>query len=223
MMNELWRLRSGLLRLNDHQLRTGEIISDRRFFLFVLTAGERLWTEEGSDILRPAIELAWKQAEHMVPGEEVAQQREDLQKIIDEAFATANRHLARLANVLALLFTEPDHAAKTMVFPHPYYDTRDKQPVRLLSQTELNACCRLMREIFGNPFRPIVIDPSWLTFDVRMIAAGAYEDRAFNRLPILADALQDAGCENEDILSHLRGDGPHVRGCWVLDLILGKS
>ena len=81
----------------------------------------------------------------------------------------------------------------------------------------------LLREVFGNPFHPITFDPAWRTFDVTMIAAGAYEDRAFDRLPILADALQDPGCENADILSHLRGGGPHVRGCWALDLILGKS
>jgi hypothetical protein len=49
------------------------------------------------------------------------------------------------------------------------------------------------------------------------------EERAFERLPILADALQDAGCENADILDHCRGPGPHARGCWVVDLILDKS
>ncbi|WP_020470575.1 hypothetical protein [Zavarzinella formosa] len=81
----------------------------------------------------------------------------------------------------------------------------------------------LLRCMFGNIFRLTIINSAWLTFDVQMIAAGAYEDRAFNRLPILADALQDAGCDNENILSHLRGDSPHVRGCWALDLILGKS
>ncbi len=81
----------------------------------------------------------------------------------------------------------------------------------------------LLRDVFENPYRPGWIDPAWLTFDVVMIARGAYEDWAFDRLPILADALQDAGCEDEDILTHLRGAGPHVRGCWALDLILGKS
>lgn len=52
---------------------------------------------------------------------------------------------------------------------------------------------------------------------------GIHDDRAFDRLPILADAFQDAGCENDDILAHCRGEGPHVRGCWVVDLVLGKS
>jgi hypothetical protein len=81
----------------------------------------------------------------------------------------------------------------------------------------------LLREIFGNPFRPVTLDPSWLTSTVVALAEGIYADRAFDRLPILVDALQDAGCDNADILAHGRMDGPHVRGCWVVDLLLGKS
>lgn len=81
----------------------------------------------------------------------------------------------------------------------------------------------LLRDIIGNPFRPVVADPSWLTSDVIALAQGIYEDRAFDRMPILADALQDAGCDNEDVLSHCRQPGEHVRGCWAVDLILGKS
>jgi hypothetical protein len=81
----------------------------------------------------------------------------------------------------------------------------------------------ILRDIFGNPFRPVAVDPAWLTSTVVALAEGIYAERAFDRLPILADALQDAGCENGDVLTHLRGDGPHVRGCWALDLVLGKS
>jgi hypothetical protein len=81
----------------------------------------------------------------------------------------------------------------------------------------------LLRDIIGNPYRPVPLNPSWLTTDVTALASGIYADRAFERLPILADALQDAGCDNPDILTHCRGAGPHVRGCWVVDLLLGKS
>ncbi len=81
----------------------------------------------------------------------------------------------------------------------------------------------LLREIFGNPFRPVVADPRWLTETAVGIARGIYDDRAFERLPILADALQDAGCENADLLTHGREPGTHVRGCWVVDSVLGKS
>ena len=83
--------------------------------------------------------------------------------------------------------------------------------------------CDLMCEIFGNPFRPVAFDPAWRTSTALAIAEGIYDDRAFDRLPILADALQDAGCENGDILNHLRSLGPHVKGCWALDLVLGKE
>jgi hypothetical protein len=79
----------------------------------------------------------------------------------------------------------------------------------------------LVREVFGNPFRPIAFHPSWLTPTAVGIARGVYDDRAFDRLPILADALQDAGCEDEQVLAHCRGGGPHVRGCWVVDGVLG--
>lgn len=82
----------------------------------------------------------------------------------------------------------------------------------------------LVREIFGNPFRPVTLNPLWLTFDVQALAQGIYEERAFDRMPILADALQDAGCDNPDVLNHCRdANQVHVRGCWVLDLLLGKA
>ena len=80
----------------------------------------------------------------------------------------------------------------------------------------------ILRDIFGNPFRPVTFDPRWRTSDVVGVARGIYEDKAFERMPILADALMDAGCEDEQIIGHCRGDGPHVRGCWVVDLVLGK-
>ena len=81
----------------------------------------------------------------------------------------------------------------------------------------------IFREVFGNPFRPVTTDPSWLTETVVSLATGIYAERAFDRMPILADALEEAGCDHTDILTHCRGDGPHVRGCWVVDLLLGKE
>jgi hypothetical protein len=82
----------------------------------------------------------------------------------------------------------------------------------------------LVHEIFGNPFRPVVLDPLWLTFDVQALARGIYDEKAFDRMPILTDALQDAGCTNEDVLNHCRdASAGHVRGCWVIDLLLGKG
>jgi hypothetical protein len=84
----------------------------------------------------------------------------------------------------------------------------------------------LLVDIFGNPFRSSALDGSWLRWNdatVARIARGVYEERAFDRLPILADALLDAGCDDEELIQHCRGEGPHVRGCWAVDLMLGKQ
>jgi hypothetical protein len=84
----------------------------------------------------------------------------------------------------------------------------------------------LAHDIFGNPFRPAVIDPACLTWDfktVPKIAQAIYDDRAFDRLRILADALEEADCTDADILDHCRQPGEHVRGCWVVDLLLDKE
>jgi len=82
----------------------------------------------------------------------------------------------------------------------------------------------LFRCIFGNPFRPAVsIDPEWLTSTVAALAQGIYADNAFDRLPFLADALQDAGCDHSDILNHCREPNTHGRGCWVVGALLGKG
>jgi hypothetical protein len=90
------------------------------------------------------------------------------------------------------------------------------------SQLACNVC-QLLHDIFGNPFRPVAFDPAWRTDTAVALARQMYESRDFGAMPILADALQDAGCDSADVLDHCRGLGPHVRGCWVVDLVLGKS
>jgi hypothetical protein len=81
--------------------------------------------------------------------------------------------------------------------------------------------CRLLRDVFGNPFRPAVVEPGWLTGIVVGLARGILAERAFDRLPILADALEEAGCSEPEVLAHCRDDAPHVPGCWVIDTLLG--
>ncbi len=81
-----------------------------------------------------------------------------------------------------------------------------------------------VRDIFGNPFREIAFSQDWRSTDAVAIARTMYDSRDFGAMPILADALQDAGCDNEDILTHCRDTTrTHVRGCWVVDLVLGKE
>jgi hypothetical protein len=80
--------------------------------------------------------------------------------------------------------------------------------------------------LFANPFRPVAFDPAWLAWNDRTVSRLAqqiYARRAFGRLPVLADALEDAGCADRGLLDHLRGPGPHARGCWALDLLLARE
>lgn len=86
--------------------------------------------------------------------------------------------------------------------------------------------CYYLRDIFGNPFRTLAIDLLSLKWNDRIVpklAQAIYDEYVFDRLPILADALEEAGCTDADILNHCRQPGEHVRGCWVVDLLLGKS
>jgi len=94
---------------------------------------------------------------------------------------------------------------------------------RATIEHESRVQAELVRDVVGNPFRQVIFDPAWRTDTVVTLARQMYESRDFFPMPILADALQDAGCENEDVLTHCRARGPHVRGCWVVDGILGKS
>jgi hypothetical protein len=81
----------------------------------------------------------------------------------------------------------------------------------------------LFLEIFGNPFRPVSFPPEWRTSTALALSRQMYESRDFGPMPILADALQDAGCDNANVLCHCRETGPHVRGCWVVDWVLNKE
>jgi hypothetical protein len=83
--------------------------------------------------------------------------------------------------------------------------------------------CDLLRDVFGNPFRKTRFEKGWRTDTAVSLAKQMYDSREFSAMPILGDALQDAGCDNDDILNHCRDTNAiHVRGCWVVDLVLGK-
>jgi hypothetical protein len=84
----------------------------------------------------------------------------------------------------------------------------------------------LLRDLLGNPFRQAPADPAWLAWregTIACLAQAIYDSQTCARLPVLADALEEAGCTDVDVLGHCRVPGPHARGCWVVDLLLGKS
>jgi hypothetical protein len=97
--------------------------------------------------------------------------------------------------------------------------------IRRQAQQEMELLIRrLINEVHGNPFRPAAFSPQWRTSTAVALAEQMYESRDFGAMPILADALQDAGCNCDDILAHCRDTSlTHIRGCWVVDLVLGKG
>lgn len=100
---------------------------------------------------------------------------------------------------------------------------RQEQEYDRVLALEKRAQCDLLRDLFGNPFRHVSIDPRWLAPQAVSLAQHIYDARAFEQLSLLADALQGAGCDDADILNHCRQPGEHVRGCWVVDWLLGKN
>ena len=94
---------------------------------------------------------------------------------------------------------------------------------RLAGSAERAYQIALVHDIFGNPYHPETLDPSWRTQDVAALARDIYREEAFAQMPTLADLLEDAGCDGAAILAHCRGPGPHARGCWVVELVVHKG
>jgi hypothetical protein len=103
----------------------------------------------------------------------------------------------------------------------------DREAVGLVGKRETKLAKKaqvgLVLDLFGNPFRPITLDPTWRTPAVVQLARSLYEERRFEDMPVLADALEEAGCQDAAVLGHCRSPGPHVRECWAVDLMLGRS
>lgn len=165
---------------------------------------------------RQAVEVAEKVADKQATEDE----RERIQAIAAEirglSGVAAKWTAAASARTGAIMTV--DAAGQTAACP----PGQEYEPAKW--EAEWQEQCALLRDIFGNPFsRPVALDSTCLTSTVVKIAQAIYDDRSFDDLPILADALEEAGCDNAEFLAHCRGSGPHVRGCWALDLVLRKE
>ncbi len=201
--------------------------------LFAVACCRRWLTEMHEAESRRAVEVAECYADGLAA-------RAELEAAYRAAQEAAVRHLAP-----CLAASDSDagplwyvwhlaHAAQLACAPSKMENAADEllkgvnslRDVKQVDQEKMAQCAHI-RDIFGNPFRPPPpVDSFWLSWNdgiVPKLAQAIYDDRAFDRLPILADALEEAGCTNADILNHCRQPGEHVRGCWVVDLILGKS
>ena len=204
--------------------------SDRKLRLFVCACCRRIWHKLTDKQGRRAVEVAERLADGQADPAEVAAARteiEELLRIKDQAY-TEEAQLSEAAFLYGYMDQWPCLLAESAVAKDV---TTERVNFAVDARNNLPADSRplveFLHDIFGLlPFRPVTIPPSsllWNDGTVVTLAQGIYEDRAFDRLPILADALEEAGCTNADILAHCREPGPHVRGCWVVDLLLGKE
>jgi hypothetical protein len=213
-------------------------VSERKMRLFACACCRQIWPYLTAPESRRAVELSEAYADGLIEDTEraaahqaatVVARRERASAPVAAEWASSQRiPQFRLGQATADSASGTAYHAAEAAYSGAYYaaGTADRAAFDAGTQTkelELAAQAHLLRDIFGNPYRPVVLDPPWHTSTVLALAEGIYSDRAFDRLPILADALQDAGCDHSDILDHCRGPGPHVRGCWVVDLILGKD
>jgi hypothetical protein len=163
----------------------------------------------------------------VIPAYDVVQEFADGRTTLDDA----PKHLLTLGSTNELAWPKrPFQWAAIFISRCPTSEDADEEDEGYPMATKIPP---IMRDVFGNPFRPVSLDPGWPQWNggtVTKIAQAIYDERQLpsghldtTRLAILADALEDAGCDQPDLLDHLRGPGPHVRGCWVVDLLLGKE
>jgi hypothetical protein len=225
-----------------------DVVSNRKMRLFAIACCRRIWDRITDPRCRAAVEFAERFVEVGVvrrrgrPAVEKAA-RQACREADDAGYRSRNQpdYAARLIDANAL------HAALATVEGSAWFAAhlasgfsanvagwewiRDNHTDPSVwnpsaKEAELRQLVPLLRDIFAIPFRALpAISPmvlAWKDGTVPKIAQIIYDECAFDRLPVLADALEEAGCSDQELLTHLRAPGPHVPGCWAIDLLLGK-
>jgi hypothetical protein len=231
----------------------GERASPRKRRLFACACVRRIWPLLGDDRLQKAVKVAERYADGKVSAKVLEKARRSTRRLrkqrekleLSEATWMARAARAAAQAVEAILpvdgpiliaprdIREPPDvvsttrtaraAARAAEAPFDDDSAAAIEPIRSL---EMLDAVDLVHEIFGNPFRPAVLDPQWLAWKkrkVRRMARVIYRKRCFRNLPVLAAALEKSGCRDEAILNHCLAPVEHVRGCWVIGLLLGKE
>jgi hypothetical protein len=226
--------------------------SDRKLRLFACACCRRIWRHLEDERSRQAVEVAERYADGHASDEELADAEDaagdancDGMGAASAAVPPASADAYEAASALA----DPDYTLYDNFLDAvyhqwdascgDYYTGKEKAgstaPRKLSVEREIGRVAKarieaergaqaaLLRDIFGNPFRLVALDPSWRKPSVVKLARTIYDKRAFDRLPKLADALEKSGCDNADLLAHCRQPGEHVRGCRAVDLLLGKE
>jgi hypothetical protein len=209
-------------------------VDGRKWRLFACAALRQAWHHFIDERSQQAVQTAECYAEGLATREELDRAREaalevvegiNLRATVSDAGWSASRAAvyvcdprpvtaARISNMLTIISAAPWGEDQASVEARG--EPEDKAIAKLLA-------CDLVREIFGNPFRPVAIEPAWLRWNGGTVPVMAHilaAERRYREMPILADALEEAGCTEESLLAHCRQAADHVPGCWVLDALL---
>ncbi len=217
--------------------------SDRKLRLFAVACCRQLvWPQLRDGRCREAVAVAERFADGLANVAELERAAEVTQEAVaEEAFGSRAYHAAFAANSVTRTDWSAEVMARQALFgayasgePKQVGTERRSSVVRQRQkathkevQQRKAMAAALLRDVFGNPFRPSAdIDPSWLTWNggtVAQLARSIYEQRRFEDMGVLADVLKEAGCQVQEILGHLRQEEGHCRGCWVLDLLTGRG
>jgi hypothetical protein len=213
--------------------------SDRKLRLFACACCRRAWRFFTSKRLQAAVEVSERYADGLATTAELEQAQRAAQRLADRGFRRKVRAMpwamsvqGKFAKQAATQVASADMDEVVDSVRGGFVVARSGADYERQVRREQLRQCDLLRDLF-HPFHCVPCQRAWLTWNdatVKRVAETAYQDRSLpagrldqSRLAILADALEEAGCADIEILNHLRSPGPHTRGCFVLDLLLGKS
>ncbi len=208
-----------------------EKTSDRKFRLFAVACCRRVWHLVSDEECKRATEVAERFADNLATKNELRVARKRAMRV---KVATRSEDSARALAVSTSFksaygaaysgYLNGVYALATVSFVGNYPANRSAFEEFIKVRDEgLRGACSLIREVWTNPFRPVTLDPSWLTPTVAALAQSIYTSRSFDQMPVLADELEKSGCDNAKILEHCRGTCVHVKGCWAIDFLLAKE
>ena len=198
--------------------------SDRKLRLFACACCRRVWDEHPDLRCRAAVETAERFADGLATPEELKACYRPARFAYRDYFSKGTND-PRLYRFIAAADTAGKDAWGVAFVTHndaAWPLTEGCRP-NFYDEVVDAAHAGIVRDLFGNPFRPAPFVPAWQTPAAVEVARSMYATRRFDRMPVLADAIEDAGCDDADVLAHCRGPGPHYRGCWVVDVVLGKG
>ncbi len=214
-------------------------VSDRKLRLFACACVRRVWHLLTDERIRKALELTERHADGAASVDELREAHAAVDAICDWYANNIAEDIAVYLSLEAVSFATAEVAdfassccrdAQYAIYREAVTESDDADGV---GKAEYGRQCDLLRDIIGNPFRTASINPAWLAWNhgtISTIVQTICDNREVpsgnlhaTRLAVVANALEEAGCANADILDHCRSDGLHVRGCWVVDLLLGKE